>query len=319
MKKSASTWRRYAHEDGRDYYFDKNTKVTQWTPPENVVIFEKDLIAYMIEKYTASYYQSNPEIDSSNRNEIDSNNRNESSHFDTAVDDVPATKKAKITEHDSEKDIKMDVASNVNSTHTVTSTVNSTYTVTSTTISTEANEVIAPIIPSKTREEVQRDKLMDELSKPDSVFEPNTLLILQELMELNASTSTIAKTIAKSYVGSAQAIPILVAWSDLAKALQGKPSHTHHSSDDQESVRKICNDELSILIKQRFSKEKADVILSKVESNAAGDAGDLEWLESLLEEAIFRNIFIHLYNVNITSKFLYTVINMISDKVCINR
>ena len=264
------------------------------------MIFEKELAAFMIEKYTAAYYQSNPETVPSNRNE--------SSQFDTAVDDIPATKKAKITESNSENDIIMDVAGNVDSSHIVTPT----------TISPESNEATVPMVPSRTREEIQRDKLFDELSKPDSVFEPNTLVILQELMELNASASTVAKTIATSYVGSTQVIPILVAWLEWAKKLQSKS--TNQSFDDrEESVRKIFNGELSILIKQRFSKEKADAILSKVDSNAAGGVDDLEWLETLLEEAIFRNIFIHLYNVNITSKFLHMVINMISDKVRINR
>lgn len=78
------------------------------------------------------------------------------------------------------------------------------------------------------------------------------------------------------------------------------------------------NDELSLLIKQRFNKERADTILFKIDSNAMDDVDNLEWVENMLEEAVFRKVFIHLYNANITSKFLCAVISMISDKVHIH-
>lgn len=104
-------------------------------------------------------------------------------------------------------------------------------------------ETITATAPTKTR----HDLLLDELSKPDSVFEPNSLSVLKELMELNVDictidTCTIAKTLAKAYVGSSQVIPILLAWSELAKRLQDKPAATDTSSDDSgKLVRKMCN------------------------------------------------------------------------------
>jgi hypothetical protein len=258
----------------------------------------------MIEKYSTTYYQANDTIDTS---AMDTSSNNELVHTDAVVDDVPVTKKAKIEENNSKQNIKIEDTNNLSSTHTVAPAVEPI----------EANESATAAAPVKTRVEIRHDQLLDELSKPDAVFEPNTLNILQELSELNANSDTIAKTLAKSYVGSSQVIPILLAWSELAKQLQHKSTTPGTNDDSEKLVRKMCNEELSILIKQRFSKEKADAILPQVNA-AAGDVDEVEWLETLLEEAVFRKMFIHLYNVHITSKFLHKVVKMISDKVRIH-
>jgi len=253
-----------------------------------------------MDRYSSTYYQSNTFTDA--------NDNDEAVITDTVVDEIPATKKAKIAENNSQEDTTIDAVSNSNSAHATTLITTPTAPI----------ETIDTVVPAKTREEILHDKLLNELSKPDSVFEPNSLSIFQGLIDLNASTCTIVRTVAKSYVGTTQVIPILVAWLEFARKLKDKSTSTNSSSDDSdESVRKICNDELSILIKQRFSKEKADAIWVEMDSHSSGDVDDFEWVETLLEEAIFRKLLIHLYNVNITSKFLYKVVTIISDKVCI--
>lgn len=245
------------------YFFNKTTKETTWQMPEELKVIESMLIEQVLKK--------------------------------RVVVPLETTSSSIVVPARPEEQRESKNVSDINQSETLTLKINSTKKVEPVHPVSQPKAAVAEERAAVVDEEPvegEEEKLLELLSRKDSILEPDTIRNAQRLIKVyKQSPKMIIDKLAGTYSGYPQMCQILLDVLGFAQSLEGRAQASY------EQPEKVAQDHFIDLARHRFNKKQADEILLRYSHTPF-------WLKDMIHNEDTRELLNELNMKHRDSKFL---------------